>query len=84
VIEPEWNLLVDWIRDLGGFGGFVFTMGNGFSRVFGRFYFMNMVLGMLFLVRRTPKVDEEGNERGKDLSREESIDLERPRLRRKT
>ena len=51
-ITPEWSELTDWMSDVGGFGGSIFTIGDGVSRVMSRYYFMNFVLGMLFLVRR--------------------------------
>jgi hypothetical protein len=51
---------------VGGFGGSVFSLGNGASRVLSRFYFMNMVLGMLFLVKKIPT--------GDDLTRGESTE----------
>jgi hypothetical protein len=57
-----WIMLGDWMAKIGGFASSIFALGDVSSRVGTRWYFMNVILGALFFVKKT-NIDETYKER---------------------
>jgi hypothetical protein len=53
---------------MGGFASSMFAMGDGASRVGSRWYFMNVILGALFFVKKN-NIEETYKKRQKEHER---------------